>query len=69
LQGRTAWAKPEHALRKIENAGAAFAHPCMGLFVKNVCLSVYNCLTSSFWSSFFVRPQDRFFVPTMRWRE
>jgi hypothetical protein len=51
------------------SAGAAFAHPCMGLFVKNVCLSVYNCLTSSFWSSFFVRPQDRFFVPTMRWRE
>jgi len=47
-----------------------FAHPCMGLFVKSVCLSVRDFLISSLKGpvSLF-DPQNRFFVPTMRQRQ
>jgi hypothetical protein len=51
---------------------AAFAHPCMGLFVKHVLVSLVSpclCLFLLSWSRFFVRPQNRFFVPTMRRRQ
>jgi hypothetical protein len=49
------------------SAGAAFAHPCMGLLVKQVVACHFILSDPSLSkSSFLVRPQNRFFVPTMR---
>jgi hypothetical protein len=61
------WARRNGRRGQIQTPWPPLPTLVWGFLSRTFCYSVHGCpILLHSWSSFFVRPQDRFFVPTMR---